>query len=491
MEVDVKEDTEKPPEKPSRKRRRSEMEEAAVITIMESQPKEKKKKGDNEGENKANGKNESQTPANSTKEEPKATKEGEAKEKPESPPVKTKDNEPSSSTPEKEKDAPKLTPIRLVISANQKRVVAKTTGRGSPKVLPIKIRQTKLDKSIVITKVKPSKDEKIKSQKRRNSKGNKSLNGSTASEKADKTEKKTEKTTENEKSKDNKEASTNKNKDDANKSTSEKANPSKANTGSPKSKERIQFDDDTSLAEIARGANKTAVTNSNVPGLPTISSVRSLSTTAQNTSTTNIKSTTSAKMIEVTIEPGMSLLTPTSSDSAQNVKETTKTSEPSMVGRVGVRAFARMASPEPQKNKEVEVEIKAEPIDFEDHDRQLEKLDMMKAFRLRPVSQAAPASSLREVRINKVVMTPLNARKTATKTIEVRPRARKTFPQPKKPDDGRSELNSKNSMVYIPIQPPMTPGPLRVRPAVSTANGSVAGTPGPRPTAPIITTTRK
>ncbi|XP_028164556.1 protein kinase C-binding protein 1-like isoform X3 [Ostrinia furnacalis] len=494
MEVDPKPAESEKPEKPSRKRRRSQMEEVSVMTVMERSTKEKKKKIKTEDEKKVDIKEESQSSTASGAEEPKNTPtKVYSKTKSDSPQAKSKGSEQTNGISDKEKNA-KLTPIRLVISTNQKRVVAKTTGRGSPKVLPIRIKQTKLDKSIVVTKTK-SKDEKTKQQKRRNSKGkDKSMNIGTASvttEKKDEENKNSENTVEPEKNKDKKES--NKQKEDAKKSSSEQSNTPNVNAETPKTgKERPQFDDNTSLAELARGSNRKGVTNSNVHGLPTISCVRSLSTTAQDTSTTTTKTTTPSKMIEVTIEPN-SLLTPMSSSNVQNVKETTpKTAEPSMVGRVGVRAFARLKSPETEKNKkkEVEVEIKAEPMDFEDQERQMEKVNMMKTFKLRPVNQVAAqnVTSLREVRINKVVMTPLNARKTATKAVEVRPRARKTFPQPKKPDDGRNELNSKNSMVYIPIQPPMTPGPLRVRAPVSCANGPMTVSTGPRPMAPIMTT---
>lgn len=247
-----------------------------------------------------------------------------------------------------------------------------------------------------------------------------------------------------------------------------------ANTEGVKSvKDRLQFDDDTSLAVIARESRTVVISSNNQSGLPTISSVRSLSITAQNTATTSSKTITTTNTADVRVEPVPDLVpcssTPTTTDKEKNAKDASKLqkirndAEP-MVGRVGVRAFARMSSIEQSpSNKnaadDVQVEIKAEPIDVDDSDRHTEKMNLMNAFKLRPVNPSHTTSNLREVRINKVLVTPLNAKKTATKPVEVRPRAKKTFPQPKKPEDG--QLNSKNSMVYIPIQPPMTQAPVR------------------------------
>lgn len=77
-----------------------------------------------------------------------------------------------------------------------------------------------------------------------------------------------------------------------------------------------------------------------------------------------------------------------------------------------------------------------------------------------------------------VVVTPLT-RRAPTGAAEIRPRAKKTFPQPKKPED--CQLNGKNSMVYIPIQPAITQAPARLaRPAPASLAGQ------PRCVAPII-----
>ncbi|CAH0722805.1 unnamed protein product, partial [Brenthis ino] len=311
-----------------------------------------------------------------------------------------------------------------------------------PNLTP-KLKPVRSEKS---TPIEKDKQEDKKAQKRRNSR-NKSLNSSVSSK---------EKTTE-------------KKNDNANTNGKEKKEngPNKANEKAVKVdqksiKDRIQFDDDISLAVIAKQSKTSTV-------LPTISSVRSLSTTPQNADAPN-------KNTEIIIaNSDSSIFTPTSTDNVRNMKEAVnklqklRSDTETPVGRVGVRAFARMTSPDrPKPTEDVEIEIKSEPIDFDDADRQSEKMDLMNAFHLRPVNP--PASNLRGVRINKVVVAPI-ARKTPTKPAEIRVKAKKTFPQPRKPDDGRSELNSKNSMVYIPIQPPSTQAPVRpTRPI--TVNGS-------------------
>ncbi|XP_038208586.1 protein kinase C-binding protein 1-like isoform X2 [Zerene cesonia] len=265
----------------------------------------------------------------------------------------------------------------------------------------------------------------------------------------------------------NKDANSNKNKDkkDKNSDTQKDKNTPKQDT--PKStKDRLQFDDDTSLAVIARDSPK----DTNGTGMPTITSVRSLSTNQQDGFANN----SNAKTIEVTIEPNStaSIFIPTSTDNVRNMKEAAnklqklRDGSDVPVGRVGVRAFARMMSPEaqPKPTNSMEIEIKTEPLDVDDADRQTEKMDLMEACNLRPVNP--PVNRLREVRINKVIVSPLS-RKTASKPTEIRVKAKKTFPQPKKPDEGRSELNSKNSMVYIPIQPATTQAPVRpTRPVI-------------------------
>ncbi|CAH2990223.1 unnamed protein product [Chilo suppressalis] len=460
MEVDTPTSAAK--EETSRKRRRSEMEEA-VITIIDSSSNQKKQRLETE-ENKTEEVKPSSSEARTTKEDLAITSTPKEKDNR----TQNKDNEPSSSTNEKDKVIPTLSPIKLVISTktNKPIVITKVKSAKSDKVPPVKLRQMKIDKSFSAENVK-SKD---KSQRRRSSKSNKSLNNSNSgntSKTGKLPEKKSEKiivnSTTAESVKDNKE--------EANKSTLEKDAP-KAKESSKTVKDRIQFDDDTSLAVIARESK----TNNNLTGMPTISSVCSLSTTAQKTSSTTTKTTTNSKTVEVTIEanPNSSIVTPISVD-VQKTKEATNKSkslpnnkEPqSLVGRVGVRAFARMTSPDSRSkkdntatnaNKDVQIEIKAEPMDTDDAERHMQKMDLMNVFRLQPVNNT---TSLREVRINKVVVPTVNAKKVVKPSQEPRPRAKKTFPQPKKPDEGRSELNSKNSMVYIPIQPPITPVPVR------------------------------
>ncbi|CAG9782822.1 unnamed protein product [Diatraea saccharalis] len=442
----------------SRKRRRSEMEEA-VITIIDSCSSEKKKRIETV-DHKADEVKKSSTQVDAKKDDTKITPLKEKDNK-----IQSKDNEPSSSTTEKEK--PTLTPIKLVISTKPNRsvVVNKPSSAKSDKITPVKMKQTKLDKSISIEKA----SNKDKAQKRRSSKNNKSLNNSSLSitPKADKaSEKRGDKSTVNSATTE----SVKENKEDPIMSTShhiEKA-PAKSTASPRTAKDKIQFDDDTSLAVIARESK----TNSSITVMPTISSVRSLSTTATKTSTTSTKTITNAKSIEITIDTNTesSMFSPTSVESVRNAKETAnklqrlrkENDQQPIVGRVGVKAFARMTSPDAKKdnanaNKDVQVEIKSEPVDVDDADRHMEKMDFVNAFRLQPVNTT---TSLREVRINKVTP-PVVVKKVGVKPSEVRPRAKKTFPQPKKPDDGRSELNSKNSMVYIPIQPPVTPVPVR------------------------------
>lgn len=349
------------------------------------------------------------------------------------------------------------------------------------------------EKSETTLTERPPREDRSRSEKRRNSRGNRSLNSSATRSSDKPSERRSDKSTESSKDKI-KESTTSKDKGEPDKSRLEKQLSPVTDTLSPRSvKDRLQFDDDTTLAVIAREAGK-SVTTENHTGLPTITSVRSLSTTAHNASATITKTTTTVKPVDITLEANSesSIFIPTSADNAATIKNAVSKlkklineEEPAKnhsVGRVGVRAFARMTSPDKQKKDDIHVEIKSEPIELDDADRHMEKMDLMNAFKLRPVNPPNPPTNLREVRINfnKVLLTPINpARKAPTKPPEVRPRAKKTFPQPKKPDDGRSELNSKNSMVYIPIQPPATQAPARLPRPTHTAQITL------RPPAPV------
>ena len=346
---------------------------------------------------------------------------------------------------------------------------------------PSSSKSEKIEKKSLTPNIKVSKEVRSKVQKRRNSRNSRSTNSTSSTRSLERTEK----TYESAKEKRRASNSSAKEKDkdsDPDKSGMEKQMSPKSTPEllTPKPvQDRLQFDDDTTLAVLARETSKSTVSSNNT-GLPTITCVRSLSTTAQHSGVTITRTTTNAT-IDITEEAtsDSSIFTPTSSESVVTLQDAVSKlqrlrNEPEpLVGRVGVRAFARMTSPEKQSaNDEVQVEIKAEPIDLDEADRHMEKMDLMNAFRLRPVNPQPvpnPPMNLRDVRINKVVVTPLNARKTmpplvaGPKAPEIRPRAKKTFPQPKKPEDGRSEqLNSKNSMVYIPIQPPMTQAPVRL-----------------------------
>ncbi|CAG4963524.1 unnamed protein product [Parnassius apollo] len=477
----------------SRKRRRSDLEEA-VITIIDSSSNgaiEKRKRLD-EDDKETDKKDEE--PNEKSKVPIKNTVEQVDKEKDTVESIKSKDNEPSSSTNDKEKSR-RLTPIKVVskvkpskTSTPKDKDVVKDKNTSGGFSTPNQ-RRSRLNKSI-------SSEEK-KELKRRISR-TKSL-GFNVEKPEKNTDKRNEKSADNstngkEKAKENN--AINKTKDpETDKNVPKKNTPStKPNADSHKTaKDRLQFDDDTSLAVLAREAKNSIIGNS-MSGLPTISSVRSLSTTPNNESSPK---PSNSKTVEITIEASSdsSIFTPTSTDNVRNMKEAVNKlqrlrneTESPLVGRVGVRAFARMTSPDsvPKEKETMQVEIKTEPIDLDDADRHNEKMDLMKACRLLPVNQSV-TNSLREVRINKVVVSPLNTRKTTTKTTEIRVRAKKTFPQPKKVDDGRSELNGKNSMVYIPIQPPMTQAPIRgVRPIAG--NGPANSTLNPRVPTPLLTT---
>ncbi|KAJ0181329.1 hypothetical protein K1T71_003414 [Dendrolimus kikuchii] len=381
----------------------------------------------------------------------------------------TQDEEPSSSTTDKAK-TPKMTPIKIIFSNKDSSITIKSPKPSTPKSSTPNEKSAKpirIEKAFVNDK--EAKNDKTKSQRRQSSKSNKSLNNSTTNKSDKPTDKKAgDLATANNKKNNiavkNKDSNTNKSVND------------KTLASNKTSKNVTQSDDDTSLAIIARTNSKSAIVGGDdISRLPTISHVMSLSTLAQCTYTTTSKTTASSKTLELTIEahPNSSIFTPTSTDNVKTAKDAqTKLqklrneTEP-VVGRVGVRSFARMKSPEPKsRNDNLQSEIKCEPIEIDDADRHMEKMDLMKSFELRPVNLGT--QNLREVRINKMVVTPVTVNKA-----EPRPKAKKSFPQPRKPDEGRSELNgNKNSMVYIPIQPSNTQPPIRpTKPAV---NGPVS-----------------
>lgn len=462
----------------SKKRRRSELEEAVITIIDTTQPPTKEKRRRLEADERTDDKKLDTKEHRSKTEIAKSEREKEKPKDGSTVQAKSKDSELQVSSSEKGKKIKVISISKVMKTAKPTDInVNLLTEKDNVKTPPKQ--KVKSDKSGPSDKDKTTPHVDRKSQKRRNSKNNKSVNTSNAENKMEKATDSVNK----EKSKDSKEQN-----NDTEISATEK-NPSvksrATSSDSPGTgKERIHFDDDTSLAVIAR---KTARASSSV--LPTISNVRSLSQTS-DTSKAN-----SAQTVETTVEAtsDSSIFTPTSTDNVRNMKEAVnklqklrKQTDPP-VGRVGVRAFARMTSPpapasapeaRPNNNNDVQVAIKSEPMDYDDPERHMEKMDLMNAFRLRPVNP----TNLREVRINKVVVTPLTRMMTPNqpnKPIEVRPRAKKTFPQPKKPDDGRSELNSKNSMVYIPIQPPMTQAPIRMQRPVAngpTSNASVSRT---------------
>ncbi|KAG6455613.1 hypothetical protein O3G_MSEX009276 [Manduca sexta] len=493
MEVDISKTKDNKETENVKKRRRSQLEEA-IITILDNYTLEKRKRMDD-------GKTDNTLEPSSSKEpNPKEKNAEMAKDNPvEKIDSTSKDEESTKSIAKEKSESLVVAPLKISFGAikNGKQTVKVTNAKESPKattsndktpIIALRTSTPKEEKVITAQKMKTkidklfidkTKGEKVKSDKRRNSKSNKSLIGNTTPKtETSLPEKKNEKVDEPSTSTKEKPrefvTATRSKTTDTDKTPNDKNNSTPTN--SKLAKERLNFDDDTTLAVIARENNKTSVITSSGTGLPTISSVRSLSTVASTSSTPTTSSI--SKMIEVTIEgnPNASIFTPTSTDPIRTMKEaTTKLqklradTEP-LVGRVGVRAFARMTSPDRSKNNDVQVEIKAEPIDLDDADRHMEKMDLMNAFKLRPVN---PPSNLREVRMNEVVITPLN-RRTATKVPEIRPRAKKTFPHPKKPEDG--QLNGKNSMVYIPIQPPATQPPriTRALPAPAAAPAASA-----------------
>ncbi|XP_045450330.1 protein kinase C-binding protein 1-like [Melitaea cinxia] len=471
----------------SRKRRRSELEEA-VITIIETSNCEKRKKVDIEKsdtvvDSDLESRQEKQTEDKSNTEDTHKITETPTDEIDTVSSATSKNNviELTNLLTEKEPTAEK-TPVKINIRMKSTRT--STPKEKDEKSATPKLRPMRSDK---LTPVEKEKQES-KAQKRRNSR-NRSVNNSQGGKVEKSTEKKSDKDNTNSNSKDkSKETNISKNKDTETDKISDKSNKSNVTDSPRNSKDKSHIDDDTSLAVIAR-----EVTKSTIPGLPTISSVCSLSTSQNSETSTKTATNTKNNDTTVTANCDSSIFTPTSTDNVRNMKEAVNKlqklrsdTETPVVGRVGVRAFARMTSPpekQPDKPAEtVEVEIKSEPIDYDDAGRQSEKMDLMNAFHLRPVNPQS--TGLRSVRINKVVVAPI-ARKTVSKPPEVRVKAKKTFPQPKKVDDGRSELNSKNSMVYIPIQPPSTQAPVRpTRPI--TVNGT-ANTQNVRPQAPTNT----
>ncbi|XP_046967968.1 protein kinase C-binding protein 1-like isoform X1 [Vanessa cardui] len=484
MEIDVCLPKEK---ETSRKRRRSDLEEA-VITIIESSNSEKRKKVEiDKIDDKLDPVSSNKTEKNQvdlTKTEEDKTIETPT-DKVEVVLSLSKNNVKESTTSTIEKESPaEKTPAKINIKIKPTRT--STPREKDEKQLTPKQRPVRSEKSTPVEKEK----QETKAQKRRNSK-NKSFNNSQTGkiEREKAADKKSDKDNSNTKDK-SKDIIITRVKGSETDKSSEKPNKSNVTSDSSKStKEPSHFDDNTTLAVIAREGSKTTI-----PGLPTISSVRSLSTT-QNSDSSNKAATNNKNTETVTANSDSSIFIPTSTDNVRNMKEAVNKlqklrneAEPPLVGRVGVRAFARMTSPpEKQTNNKptesVEVEIKSEPIDFDDADRQSEKLDLMNSFHLRPVNP--PSSGLRGVRINKVVVAPIARKSTASKPAEARVKAKKTFPQPKKVDDGRSELNSKNSMVYIPIQPPSTQAPVRpTRPI--TLNGT-ANTQAIRPQVSTVT----
>lgn len=251
---------------------------------------------------------------------------------------------------------------------------------------------------------------------------------------------------------------------------------------SQSSKDRIVFVDDATLSLLNPQSEHIV---SPVPGFPTISNIRSLSTTNSPSKTTISQSVSNSDTSSSTKSN-----TNDSMAKLQKIqKDGEKTPAPPL-GRVEVRSFARMSSIDIEKdtltnsankNKEqVEIEVKAEPMDYDDPERQAEKMEILNTIKLRPVNQT---SNLREIRLTKVTAgggySGTSVKKPVVKQVEIRPKAKKTFPQPKKADESRSDLNSKNSMVYIPIQPPVTQAPVRPTSAVRM--------PTSRPNGPVLT----
>lgn len=469
----------------TRKRRRSELEEAVITIINSTQPPLKEKRRRVDADVATEVKKSDTKEAKPKAEVAKLERDGE-KSNGSTVQAKSKDAEPPPLSSEKGKKIKVISIAKVMNTAitmdNNIDLLKEKDNNKTPSK-----QKDNSEKSGPSEKDKAAPQNERKSQKRRNSKNNKSLNTCTTETKMEKSNGTVSKEKSKEKNNDTEKSATEKSSSEKSRSTS---------SDSPRSlKERIVFDDDTSLAVIAR---KTAKASSSA--LPTISNIRSLPSQSSDSSKGK-----SIQTVDIIVEAtsDSSIFTPTSTDNVRNMKEAVNKlqklrneTEPP-VGRVGVRAFARMTSPpapttapeaRSNDNSSMQVEIKAEPLDYDDPARHMEKMDLMNAFKLRPVNP----TSLREVRINKVVVTPVTRMVTPNqpnKPTEVRPRAKKTFPQPKKPDDGRSELNSKNSMVYIPIQPPMTQAPIRMQRPVT--NGPTSNPSASRTVTTINTSTGK
>ncbi|XP_039765554.1 uncharacterized protein LOC120637676 isoform X2 [Pararge aegeria] len=480
-----------------RKRRRSGLVEA-VITIMDTSTNEKRKKIEDE---KVENDKKTEIGVESTQKTEESLKYNNKTDKTAE---KVNDKDVPIPTPASTKDEEKV-PINNV---EKQQIVTTTPIKAVPKVRPTKTSTPKEKEERAITpkqkSVKSDKNEKDKhhdkSKSQKRSSRNKSLNCSQV-EKVDKNaETKSDKGNLSDNTKDKVKETIiipSKYKEGEAAKPIEKADKpnNNATDNSTPVMEQMQLDENISLAVLARDSPK-----QDVSGLPTITSVRSLSTAPQSTSTTtNTTARPSPNTIEITIAASnaSNVFTPSSSENVRNMEaveilQNLRTdSDKPVVGRVGVRSFARMTSPpappppQPEidmQEEVVEVEVKNEPVDFDDADRQVEKLDLMKSFHLRPVNPPALVN-LRDVRINKVVATPV-IQKPVAKTTDVRARARKTFPQPRKDgSDSRSELNGKNSMVYIPIKPPTTQAPAQRPTRPITINGNV-NTQTVRPQAP-------
>lgn len=429
----------------TRKRRRSVWEEA-TMTVMTPEPAKRQKTAKADTPDKTKPKATDSKDENKAKDATEAVK-AHSKTRTSSPkpiPVEaSKENKESTSTPLRSTRT--STPASVSEQADKQTPVVNTP-KEADKVKKAKAAQREKSTSSEIEK---EKDEKLKPKRDRTSKGNKSQNS---------TPKSAKKKSDRENSSSNNESDSSKDK-----------NTSALKPKTYSLKNSLLFDEEnTTLALLSR--------QNSVPVLPTISNVRSLSSKAELSKNASITEASSDS----------SIFTPTSTDNVNTMKDAVaklqklRENEQPIVGRVGVRSFARMTSPPAAKDAadsdQVEVEVKAEPMDVEDAERQSEKIDFANTIRLKPVNpQIIP--SLRDLRITKVSTAGATAATAATATLparkqivikpkDIRPKARKTFPQPQKANDGRSELNSKNSMVYIPIQPPLTQAPVPVRPPV-------------------------
>lgn len=296
------------------------------------------------------------------------------------------------------------------------------------------------------------------------------------------------------------------NADETNKAdkTQASTNTAKANgnvSASSKSKNSVSTkttDENTNKDALARRITDTVIP---IPGFPKISNIRSLSRSSPSPvtlspSSPNTSNNSPSRNVVSDKNPPLTSGVSLDNSSSNKKSVTDKNATTSVVGRVGVRSFARIRSPpvedSPILNTEgLEIEIKGEPLDQEEASRESEKLELLNNINLRPVK---PANQLREIRINKVV--PMNSKSNVkvVKPPESTARAKKSFPQSKKADE--VSLNNKNTMVYIPIQPatespsrpPQPPQPPPSRAAVSTVSQSV---PLPRLPNPVSIASRK